>query len=90
MKRKKLAEQSADRVEPECRKSYIKGYMSGAAAQVRYGNKISEKLKKKWMLNAVEYFGCYLIDNHESKFPGGEREIQELCNDVLNLIKSRQ
>jgi len=45
MKRKELAEKSADRVSPKCRESYIKGYMAGAAAQVRHGNSVIEKIR---------------------------------------------
>lgn len=39
-------------------------------------------------INAVEHFGSYLIDDHESKFIGGETQIQALCTCVLEQINA--
>lgn len=40
-------------------------------------------------LNAVEHFGSYLIDEHESKFAGGECQIQAVCVCVLERINAK-
>ena len=37
-----------------------------------------EELEEAY-INGIAYLGCYLIDNHESLFGGGETEIQNIC-----------
>lgn len=37
-------------------------------------------------LNAVEYFGSHLIDEHEGTYLGGEQQIQVICSNVLERI----
>jgi hypothetical protein len=40
--------------------------------------------------DVISYFGCYLIDNHEDRFEGGENQIQELSCRVLESFKAKQ
>ena len=34
--------------------------------------------------------GAFLVDNHESKFEGGENQIVSICMEVDSVINSKQ
>ena len=42
-------------------------------------SKHSEEVRKDAFLD----FACYLLDNHENYFPGGEEEIQRICSKII-------
>jgi len=39
-------------------------------------------------INSVANFGAWLVNNHESRFSGGEDEIAQLCSEYCEHLKS--
>ena len=40
-------------------------------------------------VDVIVEFGCWLIDNHEREFAGGENQIQKLCADLINYKEGK-